>query len=251
MIKTRLIPTLLLKQGRMVKGRQFGGFRDTGHPVKAAQVYNDQYVDELIFLDIGAARAGTATDFEIIAKVSENVFMPFTVGGGIRSLDDIARALYYGADKVALTTAAVETPALLEQAAHRYGNQCLVIGLDISYQNGEPRLMTHSGSQMTGLDPVAFAREAVARGAGELLVHCIDRDGMMQGYDIPMIARISAAVDVPVIALGGAGKLDDFATAIREGGASAVSASSIFHFTDQSPIKVRNYLKYQGFHVRV
>lgn len=251
MLKTRLIPTLLLKDGRMVKGKNFRDFRDTGHPVKTAQVYNDQYVDELLFLDIGAARTGNRTAFEIIEKVSEEVFMPFTIGGGIRKLDDVEAALNSGADKVAITTAALENPNFVTQAANKYGSQCIVVGIDVTQVNGKYRVATHSGTELTEQDPFTFALEMEAAGAGELLVHRIDFDGMMCGYDIMLIRTITEAVNIPVIALGGAGKLDDFASALEHGKASAVSASSIFHFTDQSPIKVRNYLKNNGFNVRI
>jgi cyclase len=251
MLRTRLIPTLLLKEGRMVKTKQFDQLRDVGHPVKAAKVYDAQNVDELIFLDITASQEERRTLFEVIEAVTEESFMPFTAGGGLRSTQDIRDLLNAGADKVSLNTEAVRRPEFISEAAERFGNQCIVVSIDArltSYKKYE--VFINSGAESTGLDPVEWAIRAVELGAGEILITSIDREGTMQGYDLDLIRAVVDAVPVPVIANGGAGTPQHFVDAIKEGGAHAVAAASIFHFTDQSPIKSRAYMQRAGLIVR-
>jgi cyclase len=250
-VKTRLIPTLLLKEGRMVKTIQFDQLRDVGHPVKAAKVYDAQGVDELIFLDITASHEERRTLFDIIRQVTEESFMPFTAGGGLRTVEDIRELLNAGADKVALNTAAVRRPNFINEAARLFGNQCIVVSID-ARKTGYKRyeVFINGGKEPTGLDPATWAREAVERGAGEILITSIDREGTMQGYDLDLVKLVVDAVPVPVIANGGAGTPQDFVDAIVQAGAHAVAAASIFHFTDQSPIKARAHMKRAGLNVR-
>lgn len=251
MLKTRLIPILLLKQGRMVKTIQFDALRDVGHPVKAAKVYDAQGVDELIFLDITASSESRRTLFNIIQEVTEESFMPFTAGGGLRTLQDIRDLLNAGADKVTLNTAAVRQPTFITEAAERFGNQCIVVSIDVR-QKGYKKyeVYINGGREPTGLDPVTWAQEAVERGAGEILITSIDKEGKMEGYDLTLTKMVAEAVSVPVIAHGGAGTPAHFVEAITEGQAHAVAAASIFHFTDQSPIKSRAYMQRAGLDVR-
>ncbi len=251
MLRTRLIPTLLLKQGRMVKTMRFDALRDVGHPVKAAMVYDAQGVDELVFLDITASREKRATLFEVIRQVTEQSFMPFTAGGGIRSIDDIRQLLNAGADKVTLNTAALDRPAFITEAAQRFGNQCVILSMDArEVRYGQYEVFSEGGQTATGRDPVAWAQEAVERGAGEILLTSIDRDGTMQGYDLKLVEAVTSAVTVPVIASGGAGTPEHLVAAITQAGAHAVAAASMFHFTDQSPVKARAYMRRAGLNVR-
>lgn len=251
MLKTRLIPVLLLKEGRMVKTRQFDALRDVGHPVKAAMVYDAQGVDELIFLDITATREARHTLFDVISAVTEESFMPFTAGGGLRSVGDIRDLLNAGADKVTLNTEALRRPEFITQAAELFGNQCVVVSID-ARKTGYKRyeVYINGGKEGTGRDPVSWAEEAVQRGAGEILITSVDREGTMEGYDLQLIQLVSSAVSVPVIAHGGAGTPQHFVEAITEGGAHAVAAASIFHFTDQSPVKSRAFMQRAGLNVR-
>jgi len=249
MLKTRLIPALLLKNGRCIKTIGFDKERDTGDPITAARVHDANYADELLFLDITASSEKRGALIDTISKVAEECFMPLTVGGGIRTIEDIRALLSVGADKVAITTAAVENPEFITQAAHRFGNQCIVVGIDVKFIDGKWQVFTHSGKERTNLQPTTWAKEAVKRGAGEILINSIDRDGTMKGFDLELIRNISREIRVPLIALGGAGKLSDF-TECLNAGASAVSAGSIFHFTDQAVVKVRMYLKNEGFTIR-
>jgi cyclase len=251
MLKTRLIPTLLLKEGRMVKTIKFDALRDVGHPVKAAKVYDAQGVDELIFLDITASQEGRQTFFAVIEAVTEESFMPFTAGGGLRTVADIRQLLNAGADKVSLNTEAVRRPAFITEAAEAFGNQCIVVSIDVR-QKGHKKyeVYINGGREASGRDPVAWAQEAVELGAGEILITSIDRDGTMEGYDLPLIQMVSAAVPVPVIASGGAGTPEHLVKAITQAKAHSVAAASMFHFTDISPIKARAYMKRSGLEVR-
>lgn len=251
MLKKRIIPKLLLKDGRNVKGVRFGQLRDTGHPVTNARVYDAQGADELLFLDIAATPQGRGMLGDIIARTAEEVFMPFTVGGGVRSVEDVRALLLAGADKVAINTAAVEDPRLVRRAAERFGAQCIVVSIDYAHRGGIPEVLTHGGTRPTGLDARTHAARAAREGAGELLLTSVDRDGTREGFDLQVTRAVAEAVDVPVIASGGAGTLAHLAEALGPaGGASAVAVGSLFHFTDQSPIKARSYLKVAGLEVR-
>ncbi|HLC96361.1 MAG TPA: glycosyl amidation-associated protein WbuZ [Candidatus Nanoarchaeia archaeon] len=251
MLKTRLIPVLLLKQGRMVKTIQFDKERDVGNPVTTAKIYNAQNADELVFLDILASVEERDMLIDIINRVTEECFMPLTVGGGVKTLDDIRSLLKAGADKVSINSAAVENPKLIEAAARKFGSANIVASIDFKDVQGAKKAVTHRGTHNTNLDPVAWAKELQALGAGEIFLNNVDADGMMRGYDIQTIRAVSDAVSIPVIACGGAGTLQDFVDAIREGHASAVAAGSIFHFTDQSPIKARRFMHTAGLNVRM
>jgi len=251
MLKKRIIPSLLLKDGRMVKSVRFGNYRDTGDPVTAARIYDAQRADELIVLDITASREGRKTLFGIVSQMAEECFMPLCVGGGIRSIDDIQTLLRVGADKVSINTALIEIGGFLEEAAEKFGSSTIVASIDfLRHEDGTYEVFTHGGTKSTGKNPVDWAMEVAERGAGEIYLMSIDRDGTMEGLDIELIKQVADAVSVPVIAAGGVGSLEDFRLGMEDGGASAVSAASIFHFTDQSPIKARKYLADRGVDVR-
>lgn len=251
MLRSRLIPSLLLRNGRCIKTVQFDTFRDTGNPVTAARVYDAQGADELLFLDISASIEGRTTLLEVVTRTAEQCFMPLTVGGGIRSVDDIRRLLAAGADKVSVNTAAVENPDLIQQAAAHFGRQCIVISIDARrHPDGSYEAYTYRATRPTGLDPVQWARHAAEIGAGEVLITAVDRDGTMQGYDLDLVRRVTEAVQIPVIASGGVGTLQHLVDGVSIGGASAVAAGSIFHFTDQSVIKARSFMQVAGLHVR-
>ena len=251
MLKVRLIPSLLLREGRCVKGVNFTDFRDTGNPVTAAKIYDAQGADELLFLDITASTEKRNILFDIVARTADECFMPLCVGGGIRTIDDIRKLLVVGADKVSINTAAVDKPEFINEAAEVFGNQCIVVATDVKrHENGEYEVYTNCGTKATGLNPMEWAVESVKQGAGELLLTSIDLEGTRKGYDLGLIRKISDSVEVPVIASGGVGSLQDLVDGIVKGHASAVSAASIFHFTDQSIIKARTYMKEAGLDVR-
>jgi len=257
-LKTRLIPTLLLKNGRLVKTIRFqtvtnGLGRDVGHCVKAPMVYDAQLSDELIYLDMHATVEGRGVEQMegVLANVAGECFMPLTAGGGISTLDDIRTLLKAGADKVSVNTAAVRRPAFITEGARAFGSQCIVVSIDAKMVgDGKYEVFTHSGTRPTGLDPVDWARQVADAGAGEILLTSIDRDGTRMGYDLDLIRMVSGAVNIPVIASGGVGKLQDLVDGITLGHASAVAAASIFHFTDQSPIKAKAYMRRKGIKVR-
>ena len=252
MLKKRIIPALLLKDGRMVKGKNFSSFRDVGNPVMAAKVYNAQKVDELIFLDICPTNESRAKVFRIIQDAASECFMPLTVGGGVKNCEDITAFLNIGADKVAINSAAVRNPDLIREASNIFGDQCIVVSVDYKKcSDGKYRVYIDMGRTETSLHPLEHVQNCVQLGAGEILLTSIDREGAMQGYDLELIKAVCDAVNVPVIASGGAGTLEDFLQAFTNTGVSAVSAGSIFHFTDQSPIKARFYLSNCGVNVRV
>ena len=251
-LKKRLIPALLLKDGRCVKGRRFADFRDTGNPLTAARVYDAQGADELVFLDITATAEGRETTLDIVRHVAEECFMPLCVGGGIRTVDDVRLLLGNGADKVSINTAAVERPQLIEEAARRFGDQAVVVSIDVRrHEDGRPEVFTHAGRQATGLDPVEWARQAVDFGAGEIFLTSIDREGTMEGYDLDLVRSVADAVTVPVIAHGGCGTLQHLVEAVNDGHADAVSCAAMLHFTDQSVIKARAHMKTYGVDVRI
>lgn len=252
MIKRRLIPILLLSDGRMVKGCQFENFRDVGDPVTAARVYNAQKVDELVFLDIHPTTSSRERIYEIVQNAASECFMPLTVGGGVKSCADIKGYLDVGADKVAINSEAVRNPGLIEEASTTFGDQCVVLSVDYrKYEDGSREVFIDSGKTPTGLDPLVHIQDCVSRGAGEVILTCIDCEGTMTGYDLDYIEKVAEAVRVPVIANGGAGTLDHFHQVLISTKAAAVAAASIFHFTDQSPIKARFYLFNKGDQVRV
>ena len=252
MLKSRVMPTLLYRDHSLVKGVGFNSWRPVGMPVPAIQVYNNREVDELVLLDISATRQARRPDFRLIDDLADNCFMPFAVGGGVRSVTDIQELLRVGADKVVINTAAVERSEVIKEGAKIFGSQCIVVSIDVMrHNNSELEVYTRAGTQPTGMDPRELARKVQALGAGELLVTSINRDGTMEGYDIELIRSISRIVSIPVIASGGAGKYDDFAQALGEGGASAVAAASIYHFTEQTPKDAKHYLKDCGFPIRI
>ncbi len=235
----------------MVKGTRFTDFRDVGAPVTTAKIYDAQGADELVFLDITASQERRDILLDVVGRVAEACFMPLTVGGGVRTLADFRNLLLVGADKVAINSAAVESPTLITEAARRFGAQCVVVSIDYKAgAGGRPEVFTHAGTTPTGLDPVLWARKVVEAGAGEVLLTSIDREGTLAGYDIDMTRAVAQSVDVPVIASGGVGNLQHFVDGLKSGGASAVSAGSIFHFTDQSVIKAKTFMKQAGVEVR-
>ncbi|MEW5691873.1 MAG: glycosyl amidation-associated protein WbuZ [Candidatus Hydrogenedentota bacterium] len=251
MLKKRLIPVLLLKNGRMIKTIQFEKWRDVGHPITAAKIYDAQGADELIFLDISASNENREILFDIISTVAEECFMPLTVGGGVRTIEDIRRLLSSGADKVSINTQAVECPEFIKEAALNFGSANIVVSIDVRIkENGNYEVYTHSGKKATGLNAIDWAVTMAKYGAGEILITSIDREGTMQGYDLKLISSIADNVNVSTIAHGGAGTLQHFVEAIKIGNASAVAAGSIFHFTDQNLIKARTYMKEANIDVK-
>jgi cyclase len=251
MLKTRIIPTLLYKDFGLVKGVGFDSWRPVGSAMQAVKVYNMRGVDELVFLDITATRENRSPDFETVDDLADECFMPLTVGGGVRSLDDAHRLLQVGADKVLLGTAAIETPELITAIAERFGSQCVVVSIDVRNANGAVRVCTHSGNTPTQHEPVPLAAACEARGAGEILLQSVERDGAMTGYDVETVRAVCDAVSIPVIASGGAGNYDHMVEAVTRGGASAVAAASIFHFTEQTPLEAKRHLAAHDIPVRI
>lgn len=255
-VAVRVIPCLDVDGGRVVKGVNFADLRDAGDPVELARRYDAQGADELTFLDITASSSGRETTYDVVRRTAEQVFIPLTVGGGIRSADDVDGLLRAGADKVGVNTAAIARPELLTEIATRFGRQVLVLSVDARrVRTGEPptasgfEVTTHGGRRGTGIDAVGWAREAAKRGAGEILLNSMDADGTKDGYDLELIALVRAAVQVPVIASGGAGKLADFAPAVAAG-ADAVLAASVFHFGELTVGAVKDALRGAGVTVR-
>lgn len=251
MLKNRIIPILLLRNGRCVKGRQFKDYRDTGAPVTAARIYDAQRVDELIFLDILASMEGRDMLLNIVTETARGCFMPLTVGGGIRSIEDIKMVLAAGADKVSINTAAVERPNFLHEVSMYFGSANITVSIDYKVnQKGIREVYTRGGTRPTGLDPLDWAKKAASLGAGEIILTSIDREGTMAGYDLDFIRTVSDSLSIPVIAHGGAGSLEHLREGLTIGKASGIAAASLFHFTDQSPIKARYYLTVHGVKVR-
>jgi cyclase len=256
MLKIRLIPCLDVKDGRVVKGVQFVDLRDAGDPVEAAKAYDAAGADELCFLDITASHEDRGTLLEVVQRTAEACFMPLTVGGGVRTVEDIRRLLLAGADKVAINTAAVKNPRFVREAAEKFGDQCIVVAIDAKKisQAGERdrwEIFTHGGRNATGIDAVAFAQDAASLGAGELLVTSMDRDGTKAGYDLPLIRAIADSVAVPVVASGGVGNLDHLVAGVRDGHASAVLAASIFHFGTYSISDAKRHMAEAGLKMRL
>ncbi len=254
MLKTRIIPCLDVKDGRTVKGVNFVDLKDAGDPVALARAYDAQGADELCFLDITASHEGRGTLLDTVSRTAEACFMPLTVGGGVRTPEDMVALLRAGADKVAINSAAVADPSVISACAAKAGRQCVVVAID-ARQSGPNsgsgwEIFTHGGRNATGIDAVEFAREAARRGAGEILLTSMDRDGTKSGYDIALLKAVSSAVTIPVIASGGAGSVEDFAPAVLEGGASAVLAASIFHFGEATLAEARDALSEAGAPVR-
>lgn len=250
MLKTRIIPCLDVKDGRTVKGVNFVDLKDAGDPVALARAYDAQGADELCLLDITASHEGRGTFLDTVSRTAEACFMPLTVGGGVRSPEDLVALLRAGADKVAINSAAVADPSVISACAAKAGRQCVMVAIDARQSGKGWEIFTHGGRKGTGIDAVAFAREAAARGAGEILLTSMDRDGTKTGYDIALLKAVSSAVTIPVIASGGAGNVADFAPAILEGGASAVLAASIFHFGEATLAEARAALAQAGAPVR-
>jgi len=256
MFKVRLIPCLDVKDGRVVKGVNFVNLRDAGDPVEAAKAYDAAGADELCFLDIAASHEERAILLDVVTRTAEACFMPLTVGGGVRTAEDVRTLLASGADKVSINTAAVQRRALVKEAAEKFGDQCIVVAIDakkVSKSSEKPRweIFTHGGRNPTGLDAVAYAREVVALGAGEILLTSMDRDGTKSGYDIALTRAVADAVSVPVIASGGAGKLEHLVEGIRDGGATAVLAASIFHFGEFTIAQAKQHMAKAGLPVRL
>jgi len=255
MLTKRIIPCLDVKDGRVVKGVNFVGLRDAGDPVEAAEAYDAQGADELTFLDITASSDNRDTIVDVVRRTAERVFMPLTVGGGIRSCEDIRKMLNAGADKVSINTAAVFNPEFVKQAAERFGSQCTVVAIDARRVPGsDPQrweVYTHGGRKPTGIDVLEWAQRMVAYGSGEILLTSMDCDGTKDGYDIALTRAVSDAVDVPVIASGGVGNLEHIREGLVEGGASAALAASIFHFKEYTIAECKDYLKQHGVPVRL
>ena len=252
MLKKRVIPCLDVKGGRVVKGVKFENLRDMGDPAELAARYYDEGADEVVFLDIGASKEERRTTLDTVRRTAEALFIPLTVGGGIRTVDDVQDALSAGADKVSMNTAAVLRPELIRESSERFGAQCTVLALDAKRRaEGEGwEVYTHGGSKPTGLDAVAWARRAAELGAGEILLTSMDRDGTKDGYDVDLTRAVSEAAGIPVIASGGAGKLEDFAEAFHGGRADAALAASLFHERTLTVMQVKRYLLERGVLVR-
>ncbi len=256
MFKVRVIPCLDVKDGRVVKGVNFVNLRDAGDPVEAAIAYDAAGADELTFLDITASHENRDTIYDVVTRTAEACFMPLTVGGGVRTVDDIRKLLTCGADKVSINTAAVNRRAFVKEAAEKFGDQCIVVAIDakkVSKAGDKDRweIFTFGGRNPTGIDAVEYAKEVVALGAGEILLTSMDRDGTRKGYDVPLTRAVADAVTVPVIASGGVGNLEHMVEGIRDGHATAVLAASIFHFGEHSVREAKLYMAKAGLPVRL
>jgi len=251
MLKVRVIPCLDVEGGRVVKGVNFVDLVDAGDPVEQATVYDAAGADELTFLDITASHEERDTILDVVQRTAEKCFMPLTVGGGVRTLEDIRRLLLAGADKVSIMTAAVKNPDFVREAAEKFGSQCIVVAVDAKSSGDGFEVFTHGGRQATGIDAVEYSKQVVALGAGEILLTSMDRDGTKQGFNLPLTRAISDAVSVPVIASGGVGNLDHLVEGVTEGHASAVLAASIFHFGEYSVGEAKRHMQAAGIPVRL
>ena len=254
MLKTRIIPCLDVKDGRVVKGVNFTDLIDAGDPVEQAKIYDAQGADELCFLDITASSDNRDTILEVVRKVAEQCFMPLTVGGGIRNVDNIRNLLLAGADKVSITTAAVNNPEFVREASNKFGAQCIVAGMDVKRSSATGsgfEIFTHGGRNATGIDAIEWAQRMVEYGAGEILLNSMDKDGTKSGFDNDLTRKVSDLVAVPVIASGGVGELQDFVNGVKDGNASALLAASVFHFGKFTVKQVKEYMQNAGVPVRI
>ena len=251
MLKNRIIPCLDVKNGRVVKGINFVDLQDAGDPVEQAKIYSDGGADEICFLDITASNENRDTIYHVVKETSKKCFVPLTVGGGVRSVEDINKLLNCGADKVSINTAAVQDSNIVLESSKKFGSQCIVVAIDAKKNGNKWDVYTHGGRNNSGLDALEFAKKMEDSGAGELLVTSMDRDGTQIGYDIDLIKKISSIVNIPLIASGGVGNLDHLAEGIKKGNASAVLAASIFHYGTHSVIEAKEYLKSKGIPVRI
>lgn len=252
MLKTRILPVVLLTGYNVVKSIKFDTFRTLGNPITVSRVYDSRGVDELVLLDIRATNEGRGPNLEIIADISSECFMPLTVGGGIQTVEQAREILRNGADKIAINTSAVLNPKLISDLAHEFGAQCVVVSIDAKKKSdGTYCVVTHSGKKETSLDPSAWAKQVESLGAGEVLINSIDRDGTMSGFDLELVKSITSAVKIPVIACGGAGKENDFVEVIQNAHARAVAAASVYHFTSTTPKSVKEVLATHGIPVRL
>lgn len=251
MITKRIIPCLDVRNGRVVKGVNFEGVQDVADPVEMARFYNDAGADELVFYDITASHEGRGIFTEVLKEVASQIFIPLTVGGGINTLEDFDRVLKCGADKVSVNSGAIRNPELIREAAMRYGDQCVVLSMDVKRVNGEFRVFARGGREDTGIEALSWAEKCVALGAGELVVNSIDTDGVKQGFDLEMLDAVAKRVDVPIIASGGAGKIQDFIKLFENPAIDAGLAASIFHFREVEIRGLKEELQKQGVEVRL
>ena len=251
MLKNRIIPCLDVKNGRVVKGINFVDLKDAGDHVEQAKIYSDGGADEICFLDITASNENRDTIYDVVEKTSKKCFVPLTVGGGIRSIDDINKLLNCGADKVSINTAAVQNPEVVADSSKKFGSQCIVVAIDAKKNEDRWEVFTHGGRNNSGIDAIEFAKKMEESGAGELLVTSMDRDGTQLGYDIDLMFNISSKVNIPIIASGGVGNLNHFVDGIKLGNANAVLAASIFHYGKYSIKDAKNYLNKKGLPVRL
>ena len=251
MLKNRIIPCLDVKNGRVVKGINFVDLKDAGDPVEQAKIYSDGGADEICFLDITASNENRDTIYEVVEKTSKKCFVPLTVGGGVRSIDDINKLLNCGADKVSINTAAVQNSKVVLESSKKFGSQCIVIAIDAKHNGKSWEIFTHGGRNNTGIDAIDYAKKMEDYGAGELLVTSMDRDGTQVGYDIELMSMISSKVNIPLIASGGVGNLDHLVDGIKLGNANAVLAASIFHYGKYSVKQAKEYLDLKGIPVRI
>ena len=251
MLKNRIIPCLDVKNGRVVKGINFVDLKDAGDPVEQAKIYSDGGADEICFLDITASNENRDTIYDVVERTSKKCFVPLTVGGGVRGVDDINKLLNCGADKVSINTAAVQNPEVITESSKKFGSQCIVVAIDAKKNENKWEVFTHGGRNNTGLDAIEFAKKMEGNGAGELLVTSMDRDGTQKGYDINLISEIEKSVNIPIIASGGVGSLKHLEEGITKGRANALLAASIFHYGKYSIMDVKNYLKSKKILVRI
>jgi imidazole glycerol-phosphate synthase subunit HisF len=251
MLKNRIIPCLDVKNGRVVKGINFVDLKDAGDPVEQAKIYSDGGADEICFLDITASNENRDTIYDVVERTSKNCFVPLTVGGGVREVEDINKLLNCGADKVSINTAAVQDPEMIKESSKKFGSQCIVVAIDAKKKDNKWEVFTHGGRNNTNIDVIEFTKKMEENGAGELLVTSMDRDGTQIGYDNDLMLSISSTVNIPVIASGGVGNLDHLVDGIRLGNASAVLAASIFHYGTHSISEAKQYLNSKGIPVRI